>query len=108
MCHIKNYVQIYRGNLYKCPVRATVGDTLERYNLTTDSDWSQYYTDYVSVGPADAETDINDWFERQKLPEKTCNQCGFYLRDHNAGARLPTQGHLPKVNFKIKPLEKTD
>lgn len=108
MCHIKTYVQLYKGDAYKCPVRATVGDTLEKYNLTNDPDWAPYYNKYKTVGINSLDNEIDTWFTKQREPENTCNQCGFYLTKDKLDLMLPEQGHLPKSNFKIKSLQKLD
>jgi MoaA/NifB/PqqE/SkfB family radical SAM enzyme len=99
VCHIKNYVQIYQGRLYKCPPIGVLNQTLETYNLQNSDHWRDYYEKYESVGIHDSEETINAWFERQKHPENVCNMCGFM----NSHEYFPAQEHLPKKLFKIKP-----
>lgn len=97
LCHIKNYVQLYKGRLYKCPPRAVLNQTLETYNLQSIEEWDKYYNQYESLGTDATEAEIDAWFTRQKTPENTCNMCGFV-----GGTRMPTQQHLPKKLFKLK------
>lgn len=98
-CHIKNYVQLYNGRLYKCPPRAVLNQTLETYNLQSDADWADYYNKYESIGMDATPEEIDAWFTQQKDPENTCNMCGFMYSD---GKTLPAQEHLPKKLFKLK------
>jgi hypothetical protein len=100
-CHIKNYMQVYNGRLYKCPPRAVLNQTLETYNLQNDPDWAPYYNDYQSLGMDASEQQIADWFERWAGPENSCNMCGFKYSDNTI---LPAQQHLPKKMFKLKPV----
>lgn len=98
-CHIKNYVQIYDGKLWKCPPRAVLNHTLDTYGLGGDPAWEPYYRDYKSLDVSASETDIDEWFSQQKIPEKTCNMCGFM---YSRGDILPAQEHLPKKLFVLK------
>lgn len=97
-CHIKNYVQLYEGKLYKCPPRAVLNQTLETYNIQDSDDWRLYYNDYKPLLTTATASEIDEWFAQQKLPENTCNMCGF----NYSTTYLPTQEHLPKKLFKIK------
>ncbi len=100
VCHIKNYVQFYKGYLYKCPPRAVLNHTLDTYRIQNSDEWQKYYNDYQHLGIKDTEEVMDAWFDRQKLPENTCNMCGF-MHSHE---HLPIQQHLPKKLFKIKPV----
>lgn len=97
-CHIKDYVQLYRGRLYKCPPRAVLNHTLETLHLQDNPQWASYYNDYQSIGINANEEDIAHWIAQQKLPENTCNMCGFA----NIETRFPVQEHLPKKFYKLK------
>jgi organic radical activating enzyme len=98
VCHIKNYVQLYHGRLYKCPPRAVLNQTLDTYKLHNNPAWAEYYNNYKSVGLDATPEEIADWFAQQKLAEDTCNMCGF-MHSHT---HLPAQQHLPKKLFKLK------
>jgi len=98
VCHIKNYVQLYEGRLYKCPPRAVLNQTLETYNLQDIPEWSKYYNEYQSLGIESTPEQIESWFNQQRVAENTCNMCGF-MHSHYY---LPAQEHLPKKLFKIK------
>ena len=97
-CHIKDYVQLYKGRLYKCPPRAVLNHTLDVLKLNNSSEWTDYYTQYKSVGTDSSKEEIAEWFTQQKLPENTCNMCGFnYSKSY-----YPRQEHLPKKMFNLK------
>lgn len=100
-CHIKDYVQLYQGRLYKCPPRAVLNQTLETFDLQSDEDWADYYNEYESIGTESTESEIAAWHLRQKEPENTCNMCGFMYSDSKL---IPAQQHLPKKLFKLKPV----
>ena len=97
VCHIKNYVQLYEGKLWKCPPRAVLNQTLETYNLQNNPEWLSYYRDYKPLDLTASENEINEWFKRQNEVENTCNMCGFMYRHQNIAKQ-----HLPKKLFKIK------
>lgn len=98
VCHIKNYIQLYQGNLYKCPPRAVLNQTLDTFELQHDKEWADYYSKYQSLKPTDTLETIKNWLDIQKNPENTCNMCGF-MHSHNYHSK--TQ-HLPKKMFKLK------
>jgi pyruvate-formate lyase-activating enzyme len=98
VCHIKNYVQFYKGNLYKCPPRAVLNQTLDTFNLQNDKDWMDYYNQYESLEPTNDTNKIKTWLDTQRNPEKTCNMCGFM---HSHEYHSKTQ-HFPKKMFKLK------
>jgi organic radical activating enzyme len=98
VCHIKNYVQFYDNKLWKCPPRAVLNQTLDTYKLQNDPDWTDYYNNYKSLGVDATAEEIDSWFAQQKLPEDTCNMCGFMYSNQD----LVAQQHLPKKMFKIK------
>lgn len=98
VCHIKNYVQFYQGNLYKCPPRAVLNQTLDTFDLHNDADWAEYYNQYESLKPTDDCEKIQKWLDNQKKPEKTCNMCGF-MHSHEYH---PIVQHFPKKMFKVK------
>lgn len=98
VCHIKNYVQFYQGSLYKCPPRAVLNQTLDTFNLQDDENWADYYHNYEELKPTANVHEIQNWLEKQKMPEKTCNMCGF-MHSHEY---LPITQHFPKKMFKLK------
>lgn len=98
VCHIKNYVQLYQGKLYKCPPRAVLNQTLDTFNLQNDKDWMDYYNQYESLEPTNDTNKIKTWLDTQRNPEKTCNMCGFM---HSHEYHSKTQ-HFPKKMFKLK------
>jgi pyruvate-formate lyase-activating enzyme len=98
VCHIKKYVQFYKGDLYKCPPRAVLNHTLDTYGLSENEEWVDYYKDYTPLKLTDSEETIKKWLYQQNLPEKTCNMCGF-MHSHEY---LPITQHFPKKMFKIK------
>lgn len=73
-CEAKEYIQLYEGNLYKCPVMATVKDTLSKYDYPNKELWEPWLNyEYLPCG-----TDINkikEWVSVQAKPERYCNMC---------------------------------
>ena len=98
-CHIKDYVQLYDGKLWKCPPRAVLNQTLETYNLQKSSSWAPYYTDYKGLDKTATINEMTDWFTAQRLPENSCNMCDFLEEK----IRPSKDGRLPKKLFKLKP-----
>jgi hypothetical protein len=98
VCHIKDYVQLYEEQLWKCPPRAVLNQTLETYNLQDTTTWADYYKNYNSLKMGVSEAEVDAWFQQQKTPENSCNMCGFM---HSLDT-LPAQQHLPKKLFKLK------
>lgn len=74
VCHIKDYVEFYEGNLYKCPPMAVLKQTLEQYNLTKDTEWAPW-VDYPSLSVNATEQEIADWFVKRNGAELYCNLC---------------------------------
>lgn len=97
-CHIKNYVQLYQGNLYKCPPRAVLNQTLDTFGIQHNKNWIDYYSKYQPLKITDSLDTIKIWLDIQKNPEKTCNMCGFM---HSHEYHSKTQ-HFPKKMFKLK------
>lgn len=76
-CQARNFVNLFKGNLYKCPTTAVLQNTLETFNLTNDPDWEEYLNNYNSINfSADVEQ-IKNWLDTQAKPEQVCNMCGF-------------------------------
>ena len=98
-CQAKNFVNLYKGKLYKCPTTAVLEHTLTTFNLTTHNDWQQYLQNYQYLDTTATDIEIADWLKNQQNPEKICNMCGF------SGPKY-TNGHLNKhelkKNWKLK------
>jgi organic radical activating enzyme len=92
-CQAKNFVNLYKGKLYKCPTVAVLEHTLDTFNLTDDPDWSPYLENYPSLDITADNEEIIAWFRDQKYPEKVCNMCGF------SGPKY-TNGHLNRHELK--------
>lgn len=92
-CQAKNFVNLYRGKLYKCPTVAVLEHTLQTFNLTNHTDWVEYRENYKPLDMESTPAEIEAWFENQKNPEKICNMCGF------AGPKF-TAGHLNRHELK--------
>jgi sulfatase maturation enzyme AslB (radical SAM superfamily) len=76
-CHVKSFINLYRGRMYKCPPTAVLEHTLNTFNIQNLPEWAPYVTGYNTVGIESTDQEINDWFTRQKEPEKICNMCGL-------------------------------
>ena len=73
-CEAKEYIQLYEGNLYKCPTLAVLGQTLNALGNPNPKDWEpwlQYKFLPVNCGTEQLE----EWFATQCIPEKYCNMC---------------------------------
>jgi len=103
-CRAKDYINLYKGRLYKCPVFAVVEHTLDTFGLKTDSDWEPYLENYKFIDTNSNDVEILEWFDMQKAPEKICNMCAF-SGPKNPYALGSTTGHLndhlPKKNWII-------
>ena len=103
-CQAKDFVNLYEGKIYKCPTSAVLEQTLSTFNLTNDSDWLPYLENYPVLDTSATDSEIVDWFDTQKNPEKVCNMCGF-------GGPKWTSGHLNRHelkqgwNFEVIPIE---
>jgi len=77
LCHTKNFVTLYRGEMFKCPPIGVLKHSLETFNLVDNPSWAPYLQNYNTVTPASTDQEIVAWFEQQQNPEKVCNMCGF-------------------------------
>ena len=92
-CQAKNFINLYKGKLYKCPTVAVLEHTLETFNLTTNHEWDKYLENYSPLAVGASDKQIAEWFEEQSNPEKICNMCGF------SGPKY-TNGHLNRHELK--------
>lgn len=101
-CQAKNFVNLYKGKLYKCPTVAVLGHTLQTFNIHNDNDWEPYLKNYQSLSTTATYNEIEAWFKTQQNPEQVCNMCGF------SGPKY-TNGHLnrhePKDGWKFIPID---
>ena len=77
LCHTKNFVTLYKGQMFKCPPVGVLKHSLETFDLVDNPDWSSYLQNYHTVTPSSSDQDIQAWFAKQQTPEKVCNMCGF-------------------------------
>lgn len=77
LCHTKNFVTLYKGQMFKCPPVGVLKHSLETFDLVDNPDWARYLQNYNTVTPASSDQDIQAWFAEQQTPEKICNMCGF-------------------------------
>jgi organic radical activating enzyme len=92
-CQAKNFINLYKGKIYKCPTSAVLGHTLETFNLTDKPEWTEYLDNYDALTVDASDEQIKKWFETQSKPEKICNMCGF------SGPKY-TNGHLNRHELK--------
>lgn len=87
-CEAKEYIQLYEGNLYKCPVIATLDDTLSKYDYPNKKSWEPWLNyRYLPVNSTIDE--IAQWLKIQCAPERYCNMC--------FGEELPATIHTLKI-----------
>lgn len=91
-CQAKNFVNLYKGRLYKCPTVAVMQHTLETFQLEHVEDWNPYLN-YNSIDSNNSIEEIQTWIDQQKTAEKVCNMCGF------SGPK-GTNGHLNRHELK--------
>lgn len=77
ICHTKNFVTLYRGNMYKCPPIGVLEHSLDTFGIGDLPEWAPYLKNYKTVGINSTDNEITDWFTRQASPENVCNMCGF-------------------------------
>lgn len=88
-CHIKNFVNLYQGKLYKCPPMAVLEDYLNSLP-EFDSRWN----DWLAYKPCGLEDNFEEWYLTQRQPEQVCNMCfkrtgEDYEIDHDAELKYP-------------------
>lgn len=92
-CQAKNFVNLYKGRLYKCPTVAVLEHTLNTFDINDSPEWDPYLKNYNSIDSSANIEQIAAWIEQQKLPENVCNMCGF------SGPK-GTSGHLNRHELK--------
>lgn len=92
-CQAKNFINLYKGKLYKCPTVAVLEHTLQTFNLTNNKNWEEYLKNYEFLDQTATHVEIEEWFSAQKIPQKVCNMCGF------SGPKF-TNGHLDRHELK--------
>jgi MoaA/NifB/PqqE/SkfB family radical SAM enzyme len=76
-CQAKPFVTLYKGDLYKCPPIGVLEHTLNTFKIQDLEIWTPYIKEYKKLQFNSTESEIVNWFETQKKPEKVCNMCGF-------------------------------
>lgn len=99
LCQAKEFVNLYNGQLYKCPTTAVLRHTLETFNLQNNENWVPYLENYKSLTTDASDKEVIDWFNSQEVAEKICNMCGFAGPNWSSGH---INRHEPKVNWKLK------
>lgn len=77
-CHIKDFVNLYDGRLYKCPPMATIANYGKQTSNFNYKKWRPWLEEYKSCGIHD---DLGSWLETRKGPENVCNMCFPPTRD---------------------------
>jgi|688.fasta_scaffold65187_4 sulfatase maturation enzyme AslB (radical SAM superfamily) len=90
-CEAKEYVQLYKGNLYKCPPMAVLDETLKLYDYPNQSQW-QPWLEYQPLFANSTDEEIKSWLDKQKVPEKYCNMC-FGSEEKNILHRIKVKKH---------------
>jgi len=109
LCQAKNYINLYKGKIYKCPTTAVLEHTLETFNLKKNSTWSPYINKYQPLDVNADDSAIVKWFKRQEAPEQVCNMCGFSGPNnprkkgliHQIGSSGHLDSHEPKENWRL-------
>jgi hypothetical protein len=73
-CEAKEYIQLYEGNLYKCPTLSVLGQTLNALGNPNYKDWEPWLQ--YKFLPANCSSEqLDEWLATQCMPEKYCNMC---------------------------------
>lgn len=86
-CEAKNYIQLYKGKLWKCPTIAVLKDSLKMIGTNTNQ-WEPWFNYFALDSEANDEM-IRSWLEQQKKPERICNMC--------FGKPRPIKEHFIKI-----------
>ena len=74
-CVARTFVNMYDGNLYKCP--AVVGLLINgpALGLDKDPDWESYFSQYKRLNINSDHATIKEWITDQAGPQSCCNMC---------------------------------
>lgn len=76
-CQAKNFINLYKGKIYKCPTVAVLEHTLQTYCIDKKPSWQPYLNNYKSLDVTATYQEMLQWFDLQQNPENVCNMCGF-------------------------------
>tara|TARA_R110002074_G_scaffold393612_1_gene580221 strand:- start:1560 stop:2438 length:879 start_codon:yes stop_codon:yes gene_type:complete len=92
VCGCRTFVNMFEGNLYKCPAVAGLlinGDSL---GLNEKNTWKDWFNNYKRLNLYSQDVIIDEWFNEQKGPQSCCNMCAHKL----------DMGAQTVVNSKVK------
>lgn len=99
-CQAKEYITLYKGDLYKCPPIGVLEHTLTTFKLENSPDWNPYLKGYKKLVYNSTDAEIENWLNVQKTPENVCNMCGF-TGPKSVGQNL-NRSHVLKTNWNYK------
>jgi hypothetical protein len=93
-CVAKTFVNMFEGNLYKCP--AVAGLLINGHSLGLDKKnyWSDWFNNYKRLNIGSDSATITEWFNEQQGPQSCCNMCS-----RNVSTNVEVQ---TGVNSKVK------
>lgn len=74
-CVARSFVNMYDGNLYKCPAVAGLLVNGSALGLDKDTDWQDYFSQYKRLNLHSNSVIIDKWFDDQQGPQSCCNMC---------------------------------
>ena len=74
-CVARTFVNMYDGDLYKCPAVAGLLVNGPALGLDKDSNWSPYFSQYKRLQMHSNNVTIEEWFHEQQGPQSCCNMC---------------------------------
>ena len=92
VCGCRSFVNMFEGNLYKCPAVAGLLINGESLGLNEKTDWKGWFDNYKCLHLHSDDATIQEWFEDQQGPQSCCNMCARELDMHNQ----------TEVNTKVK------
>jgi len=87
-CHIKNFVNLFEGRLYKCPPMAVLNDFFK-----SRKSYDPVWNDWLEYNSCGLEDDLESWLNVQSKPERVCNMCfarkDDYYIEHDGELKYP-------------------
>ena len=87
-CHIKDFINLFEGRLYKCPPMAVLNDYLQ----SRDS-YNPVWNDWLEYNSCGLDDDLESWLSTQSGPERVCNMCfarkDDYYIEHDGELKYP-------------------
>jgi len=74
-CVARTFVNMFEGDLYKCPAVAGLLINGESLGLNKKETWRDYFNNYKKLSLGSDSSTITNWFKEQAAPQSCCNMC---------------------------------